>query len=371
MSLREADYLLALSCVRGIGGARARLLLDVFGSGEDIFKAKFHQLSRVRGIPEKVARAIADADPGRITETVRNNCRRLGIAMIARSDERYPYRLAECLDSPLVLFYKGSADLNPECSLSIVGTRRMSHYGKFVTELLVSEMTQWSATIISGLAYGIDFSAHRQALKKGLPTIAILPGGIDRIYPADHTQLAARIAERGGLLSEMPPGTVPEKEYFPTRNRIIAGISDGTLIIESGESGGSMITAYTAHGYEREVLAVPGRISDPMSCGPNKLITNHVGIPVTTANDIAVHLGWGEPKMQQQRLFEELTEEEQRVVNICREGNSTSMDELMVMLSISHQKLSSLLLSLEFKGAVRLLPGNRVVSFNNTTSQNE
>lgn len=361
MALSEADHLLALSCIRGIGGIRARTLLQHLGTGEAIFQTPFRLLKRIPGLPEEVARSISTTDVTKLTETVREDCHRLGIRMIAFSDADYPPRLSECPDAPLVLFFKGNSDLRSGPVLSIVGTRKMSEYGKWAILRLLDELKAWSPVVVSGLAYGVDITAHRVALQAGLETIAVLPGGIDQVYPPAHRQVLDKMMAQGGALSEMPPGTVPEKEYFPVRNRIIAGISDGVLVVESGASGGSMITAYLAQSYHRDVLALPGRINDPYSQGTNALISSQVAQSVSSGRDIASFLNWernSEPP--QLRLFDSLDGEEKELGELIGSLGHCTFDEIMIKLEWPHGKVSSLLLSLECRGIIRRMPGDRL-----------
>lgn len=360
MGLTEADHLLALSAVRGIGGIRTRKLLQAFGSAEAVFRVPLRQLLRVPGLPESVAREIAGCDVRAMTDGIREACTQQGIRMIPISDPDYPARLLECPDAPFVLFFKGKADLNHSPVLSVVGTRKISAYGQGAVRHLIEGLAAWTPLVVSGLAYGVDIHAHRCALKAGLETIAVLPGGIDMIYPSVHSSVADKMVDQGGLLTEMPPGTIPEKEYFPVRNRIIAGICEAVLVVESGKSGGSMITAYLAQGYHREVLAVPGRINDPYSEGPNRLIRDQVAHMVTSAEQIADILGWGTSPERQLPLFEELEGEEKSLIDYVASSGTCAVDEIIVTLGIPPGKISSLLLSLECKGYLRMLPGDQV-----------
>lgn len=359
-NLKEADYLLALSSIRGIGGARARRLILAFGSAEAVFDARYRDLSRLSWLPNDIGRSISQAQVAAMTDRIREDCHRLGIRMIGISDSGYPRKLSECPDAPLVLYYRGSAEPDQDRVLSIVGTRRMSFYGRNAIRHILSGLAPYKPLVVSGLAYGVDITAHEVAMMEGMETLAVLPGGLDQVYPGAHIQAVNRMLNQGGILSEMPPGTIPEREYFPTRNRIIAGIADAVLVVESGSSGGSMITAYLAQGYNREVLAVPGRILDAQSEGTNALIASQVALPVLSGKSLAEALGWNAEEAPQMQLFEALEGDEKRIVELIRQQGELHIDEILVKLSLNPQKLPGYLLSLECKGAVTIKPGDRV-----------
>lgn len=360
MSLKESDYLLALSRVYGLGGVILRNLIGLFDSAEQICQADISDLVRVPKVTRKMADQIAGLDVAELTKSIRAVCEQRGYQVIAINEPAYPQLLSHCPDAPMVIFFKGGMDLNKGPFISMVGTRRMSTYGRRVISKIVEELAPWDPVFVSGLAYGVDITVHRKALEMGMRTLAILPGGLDQVYPQAHIHEVRKMLEKGGILSEMPPGILPEREFFPIRNRIIAGLSDGTVVVESGRTGGSIITAMLAQGYNRDVLAVPGSIFDPGSDGPNRLIKEQIAHPVVSGEELAQILRWGEPDGEQLRLFDDLDPEEQEIVNAVRDSGSCHVDELVIKFSTSPAQISGLLLSLECKGVLRVLPGDRV-----------
>ncbi|MCB0580885.1 MAG: DNA-processing protein DprA, partial [Phaeodactylibacter sp.] len=255
-------------------------------------------------------------------------------------------------------------DLNAERIVAIVGTRRPSVHGIHTCEELVEGLKPYGVVLISGLAYGIDITAHRKCLALDIPTVGVLGHGLRRIYPAQHQAVARAMAQSGGLLSEYPSYTMPDREHFPMRNRIIAGLCDALIVVETRKKGGSMISAHMANDYNKDVFAVPGRIKDSCSEGCNHLIKCHKAALIEQAADIAYVMRWDEPQAQkaiQKQLFVELTESEKIVVDLLSQYEAVGIDQLTGTLQVANSQMAGLLLELEFKGVIRALPGKRYV----------
>jgi DNA processing protein len=276
-------------------------------------------------------------------------------------DKAYPERLKHCIDSPVMMYYKGTADLNAHRIVSIVGTRRATTYGKECCQSMVMDLSGYKILIISGLAYGIDSCSHKSALDNGLMTVGILAHGLDIIYPAINRSLAERMLDQGGLLTEFMSETQPDRENFPKRNRIIAGMSDAVVVIEAGKKGGALITAGIANSYNRDVFAVPGRIYDPLSEGCNHLIKTNQAALIQSAADIIYIMGWQDQNknmaISQPTLFHELSNDEERIVKMLELHGESSIDLLCINTELTMSKVSAVLLDLEFKGIVKCLPG--------------
>ena len=277
------------------------------------------------------------------------------------TDKNYPQRLLNCYDSPPLLYYKGNADLNCSKIVAIVGTRNHNDYGKNITEKLVEDLANEEVLIVSGLAFGIDSIAHKSAVKNNIKTVGVLAHGLDRVYPPQNTSLAKQMISAGGLLTEFKSNTNPDKPNFPGRNRIVAGISDAVVVIESGIKGGSLITAELANGYNKDVFAFPGRAGDTKSEGCNYLIKNNKAALITSAEDLLENMSW--KKMQnllrkkQRELFIELSPDEKVVVDILQTREQVQIDELYFKSKLSSSAVAQALLMLEMQGVVSSLPG--------------
>ena len=289
-------YQIALTLVPNIGDVQAKALLNHFGDAGSIFKATRKDLEQIEGMGTIRARAIRSMTDFTRAENELAFIEKFKITPIFLTDPAYPKRLLNCYDSPMLLYYKGTADLNCSKILSIVGTRNFSVYGKQVCEKLIKDLSEQDILIVSGLAYGIDTLAHKNALKYGLKTIGVLAHGLDRIYPTENKTLAKQMIGFGGLLSEFKSDTNPDKQNFPRRNRIVAGMSDAVIVIETTVKGGSLITAELANGYNKDVFAIPGRITDPKNEGCNYLVKSNKAALITSAADIVENMGWGEIK---------------------------------------------------------------------------
>ncbi len=360
----ELKYRLALHFLPGIGPVSGRALLSYCGTIENIFRMKKSQLEKVPGIGKERASLIHKKDLFEGVDKEINYMEKNGIRPLYFLDKEYPARLKNCEDAPLMVFYKGVADLNAQRMLAIVGTRFITPYGKDMTEKIVQELAQYNVTIISGLAYGVDVQAHKCALKHTIPTIGVVAHGLDRIYPSDHKIIAEKMLDCGGLLSEYASMTKPDRNNFPARNRIVAGMSDAVIVIESAEKGGALITADLANDYNREVFALPGRSTDHFSKGCHYLIRKNKAMLFENAGHIAEMMFWDDEKgkvkkKNQLELFDTLSDEERTLVRILGENGMTGIDALAILTDISVNKLSSLLLNLEFAGLLKTLPGKR------------
>jgi DNA processing protein len=352
---------LALTFIDGIGPKTGRALISHFGSAAAVLNAPVRSLQSMPGMGATRAKACKDAQIMHRAEAELRFVNEHQVQTIFLSDPGYPGRLKSCEDAPLMLFYQGTAPLNAPKTVAVVGTRKNTDYGLRITEQLIESLQgQEDLVVISGLAFGIDAIAHRKCLALGIPTIGVVAHGLDRMYPAAHRSLARDMRAAGGVLTEFPSGTDPDRSNFPLRNRIVAGLCDVTVITESDEKGGAMITAYVAASYNREVAAFPGRITDAKSGGPNKLIRKQIASCLCSGQDLADLMGWvtARPdKKQQQQLFSTLSPEEQQLAGALQARDSMHADELMLQTGLTTAQIGSLLLQMEMAGFVRALPG--------------
>ncbi|MGE5521456.1 MAG: DNA-processing protein DprA [Candidatus Dadabacteria bacterium] len=354
-------YQLALTLVPNIGDVHAKILVQHFGDAKSIFRAKESTLEKLEGIGTVRARSIKEFNDFHLAEEELKFVEKFNIRTFFLTDEDYPKRLLNCYDSPTLLYYKGTANLNASRMIAIVGTRSHTDYGKQFTEKLVKELAEYNVTIVSGLAFGIDAIAHKAALKNNIPTIGVVGHGLRKMYPADHATLAREmISNGGGVLTEFFSDTQPDKHNFPLRNRIVAGLTDATVIVESAVKGGSMITAKLADGYNRDVFAVPGRTIDKVSSGCNHLIKYNKAVLLSNADDLLEIMGWKESmrkKKQQRELFIELTADEKQIVDILREKESAHIDEINLSSGLSSSAVAAAILNLELEGVIQSQPG--------------
>ncbi len=352
-------YQLALTFVDGVGTSSAKKLIQHFGTAEEVFKQKAKELSQVQGLTSGRAVAVGGFSDFAKAEHELAYCEKHDIEIISFLDKAYPNRLKHCDDGPVILFKKGSTSLSPERIVSIVGTRRISEHGKITTRQLVENMVPYGVTIVSGLAYGVDIEAHKAALDLGLPTIAVLGHGLNKVYPSAHAKYASQMLENGALLSEFTTDSKPDRENFPMRNRIVAGMCDATIVIESGEKGGSMITADLANGYSRDVFAVPGRLTDDRSAGCNLLIKSHRAALLSSVKDLEYIMGWsaGNRKAVQRKIFVDLNPDEERLMACMRTKGRIQIDEISLETQLPMSSVMVHLLNLELNGLVRALPG--------------
>ena len=356
----EIFFQLALSQVENIGAITARKLIRHFGSAKELFRLGFRDLLQVSGMTSQRARNIAEFNNlDRISEEFEFASKR-GVEIISFMDPGFPQRLNHCPDSPLVLFKKGEGDLNATRMVSVVGTRKISDYGKIITKELIAGFKPYNITVVSGMAYGVDICSHKACLNIGLPTIAVMGHGLDRIYPNSHTRYAKEMLEQGAILSEFTSGTQPDRENFPKRNRIVAGMTDATIVVESGYKGGSVITADLAMGYNRDVFAIPGRVSDPASEGCNQLIKTNRAALLESVKDLEYIMGWkvkDEHKEIQKRIFVDLKPEEEKLLSYLKEEGRSQIDEISLSTKLPMSLVMTHLLNLELNGLVRAIPG--------------
>jgi DNA processing protein len=353
-------YQIALTLVPNIGDVHAKILALHFGSARAVFAARKKDLEAIEGIGEVRARSIKSFTDFTRSEEEMAFIEKYKITPLFITDSNYPQRLLNCYDSPVLLFYRGNADLNASKILAVVGTRNHSEYGKMLTEKIMEDMAGEDILVLSGLAFGIDSIAHKAALKHGLPTVGVLAHGLDRMYPSQNKTLAKQMVEQGGLLTDFTSGTNPDRQNFPKRNRIVAGLCDGLLVIESGKKGGSLITAELANSYNKDVFALPGKTTDAKSEGCNYLIRQNKALLVTSAADITENMGWQpkkKPAAAQRKLFIELTAQERTVTDILAQQASIQIDELYIKSGLSSSEAAAALLSLEMQGIVASLPG--------------
>lgn len=359
-------YQIALTKIPGIGDITARNILQVVGDEEEIFRSGRKTLSKIQGLASKLVDEILNPEVLRNAEEELTFVEKNNISTFFISDKNYSHRLRECVDAPILLYSKGNTEFNTEKIISIVGTRNSTNYGNSFCDSFLEAIASVypDALIVSGLAYGIDVQAHKAALKYKLPTIGVLAHGLDRIYPSSHRQVAKEMLDNGGVLTEFSSKTDPERYNFVRRNRIVAGMSDAVIVIESDEKGGSLITAEIANSYCKDVFALPGRIGDKYSSGCNKLIASHKADLLQSPEYFLLQMGWdnqSERKKKaprQQELFVDLTTEEQSVVDKLKEKEAMHIDQLARELNVPAFQLFSTLLELEMKGLINNLPGN-------------
>jgi DNA processing protein len=359
-------YKIGITLIKGIGSNLAKNLIAYLGSVEAVFAEKQNNLAKIPGIGEVLSHEIVSQDVLRRADEEIEFIEKNKIQTSFYTDRNYPYRLKECPDSPIILYSKGNIDFNNGKFIGIVGTRKATDNGKENCKTLVGDLSKTlpNAIIVSGLAYGVDICSHKAALDNGLPTIGVLGHGLDRIYPATHRSTAIRILKQGALLTEYLSKTNPDRQNFIQRNRIIAGLCDALVVVESGVKGGALITAEIANDYNRDVFAFPGRITDEWSTGCNALIKNNKASLVESANDILRFMNWEKQdiaarSMVQTSLFLELTIEEQAIVSLLRQHqDGMQLNEIAILTEKPVSKISSLLLEMEFKGLLKCFPGN-------------
>lgn len=353
-------YQISLTQVNGIGVVQAKLLLEHFETAEAIFKAKKKELSLIEGIGEIKASAIKTFNTFKDAEDEIKFIEKHHIHPLFIRDKDYPKNLLHCYDAPTMLYYRGSETLNTQKSISIIGTRTNSDYGKQITEQLVEQLSSENITIYSGLAFGIDAIAHKAAVKNNIATVGVLAHGLDSIYPVQHKSLAKEMLLNGGLLTEFTKGTKADKHNFPKRNRIVAGISNATIVIETAIKGGSMITAELAYNYNRDVFAFPAKTTDVKSAGCLKLIYQNKAILITGVEQLLESMGWNDKTKnikKQRQLFVELTSEEQQVFALIEAKGEISIDEIYTAVNLSSSNIAAALLGLELNNLIINLPG--------------
>ena len=360
-------YTIALTQMNGIGPATARRMCSQAGNATVVMENHRNLRDVIPDASDPLVALMADTK-----EAIEKAERELEfmegkrVKCLTYQNSNYPQRLLECDDAPLALYFCGEADLNASKVISMVCTRRCTTYGKDMCRRLVEEMKELmpDVLIVSGLAYGIDVCCHRESLKMGLPTVGVLAHGLDTLYPRIHRATAVEMVKNGGLLTEYPSQTKMDKGLFVQRNRIVAGMCDATIVVESAEKGGSLITANLAHGYEREVLAVPGRVTDEMSKGCNRIIQNDMAHSIRNAEDIARLMGWNtevKKEAKQGELFVQLTAEQQKVIDSMRGQEPMTTNQIMATTGQAFSEVSVVLFELENMRLVEFAGGGRYV----------
>lgn len=355
-------YYIALTRIENIGHVHRRILLEHFGEAEKIFKAKESTLKNIDGIGEVRARSIKLYDDFSSIEQELHFIEKNKITIYILGQPGYPLRLANCYDPPVILYGKGDVDYNAHRVVSIIGTRKQSDYGKQVTELIVQQLKELNVLIVSGLAYGIDAIAHKAAVQNGLPTVGVLAHGLDQIYPAQHTGLAREMVKNGGgLLTEFRTKSKPDRHNFPIRNRIVAGLADATIVVETAVKGGSMITAELANGYNRDVFALPGKITDERSSGCHYLIHSNKAQIFSGTQQFIEAMGWSQEKVQrkvvQKELFISLGGDEKVIADLLLDNEGLHIDEISLQCGLSSSSIAAAILQLELKGVIICKPG--------------
>ena len=353
--------LLALHFIPGIGDYLIRQLVSYCGSPERVFKIPKGKLLKIPGVGAITADAITQGKPFATAEKEIQRAHKENVRLLFFTDKEYPSRLRQINDAPTLLYSKGIMDLENPKTVGIVGTRQSTAYGRECVENLVKDLVPHQALIVSGLAYGIDIHAHKKAVKEKLPTVGVMGSGMDVIYPASHREVASKMMENGGLLTEHPFGTQPDAHNFPARNRIVAGLCDAVIIVEAAEKGGALITADIANSYNKDVFAMPGNVKQSHSAGCNNLIKSNRAHLLTSVRDLEYIMNWdagSKPARKEVVSLEGFSQEEQRIIQALLDNNRQLMiDEISWKTNLSISQIASLLLTLEFKGVVASLPG--------------
>lgn len=366
MTNEELFYYLALQSVEGIGPVNGKKLIKYYGGIKELFADIKDQKTTHKGLSKLIFQRIKDPQIFKRAEKELDFIEKYRLKAVGFKDKDYPERLKHCHDGPLLIFQKGNFNVNNKRIISIVGTRLMTNYGRGFLNEFIKDIKRYLPVIVSGLAYGIDIHTHKESLKNNLCTIGVLGHGLDRIYPKSHRNIAEEMLKNGGLITEFTSGTTPERMNFVKRNRIIAGISEATIVVESANKGGSLITAQLASSYYRDVFAVPGRSGDPFSLGCNSLIKSNKAAMITEASDLEYALSWTsefeEEKKKNGEKIIAITDEEKKVLQHLDSKEKRMLDELVKESGYSVPHLIGLLLQLELKGLVLSLPGKHFMA---------
>lgn len=355
----------ALHFIPGIGHYLIKQLISYCGSAEEVFITPKNRLLKIPGIGAITANSITNHYPLKEAEKEFIRADKEDTKILLYSDADYPKRLKHINDAPSILYYKGNTSLNGRKVVSIVGTRKATDYGKSVVDVMVKELARHEPLIVSGLAYGIDIQAHKASLKNGLPTIGVMAGGMNMIYPAVHKSTAQKMIDLGGLLTEQRFDSQPDAPKFPARNRIIAGMADAVIVVEAAARGGALITAEIANGYNKDVFAVPGPIHHPYSAGCNNLIKSNKAHLLTSLADIEYIMNWttevkDDPSQILSAEIAKLSGNEKLIADeLVKNNGPLPIDKLSWSTQITVNQLASILLQLEFKGLVKSLPGKQ------------
>ncbi|MHB1279122.1 MAG: DNA-processing protein DprA [Bacteroidia bacterium] len=358
MDNEELFYTVALTMIPDVGPVISRNLLAYAGSAKAVFDYSRSRLEKVPGVGPLTAERVAAFTDFKRVEKQLKFAEKADVRILRFHQADFPQRLKRNHDAPLLLYFRGNANLNAPRLISIVGTRQCSEEAKAFTENFVRDLQGLNCTVVSGLAYGIDIHAHRAAVKNGICTIGVVAHGLDKVYPSSHSKTMHDMYPNGGMLTEYPIETRPDRENFPSRNRIVAGICDATIVVETPFKGGAMITAYLAHSYNREVFAVPGRVGDPKKEGTHFLIKKNKAALLESVDDLLGYMGWDKQGgTVPQQLHLELTPSENIILELFEQKGKWHIDDLNAHDSISSSDLSLNLLELEMKGLIRGMPG--------------
>ena len=359
----ETEKLLAilrLQATKNVGDILAKKLINTVGDVQQIFEEKTSFLSRIPGIGQHIIKnLLAEENLNRAEEELLY-LQQKNISFSYFLEDDYPENLKHCIDGPILIFKDGNLNLNSTKIISIVGTRNITAYGRDFCNQLIEKLQPHNPIIVSGFAYGVDICAHKAAMKNNLQTIAVLAHGLEEIYPKTHKKYISEIYKNGGVITEFWHNALPMRENFLKRNRIVAGLSKATIIIESAEKGGSLVTADIANSYNRDVFALSGRVNDTFSKGCNNLIKNNQAHLLTSADDIVKMLNWDLPITKapvQNKLFVDLSEPEQKIYDYLHQHGKQHMDAIALACEVPIYQLSSLLLQMELKGVIKPLPG--------------
>lgn len=362
MSSVDLTYQIGLTLLDGVGDVLAKNLVAYCGSAEQVFKSNKTHLEKIPGIGSYTSNAIFRSKS--VLERAEQELKFItdnAIQALFYTDKNFPQRLKNCNDSPVILYYKGNANLNTEKIIAVVGTRTPSPYGKQMTEKFISDLTETGCLVVSGLAYGIDIAAHKASMDNNINTVGVLAHGLDRVYPSVHSNYAEKMISQGGLLTEFTSNTNPDKENFPKRNRIVAGMCDALVVVESKRNGGSLITATIANSYNKDIFAFPGRAGEVLSEGCNGLIKSNRANLIESAADLMYIMNWNQTEKKkittQIPLHFNLSAEEQTIVKAFDDKKQLHVDEICYATNFSISKTSSYLLQLEFSNVIKSLPG--------------
>ncbi len=365
--MQNLIHRVALSIVPGVGIYSARQLITYCGSVEQIFNTPAGKLKKIPGIRDQIATSLKDPQLFQKAESIITQCQKQGINIVFITDLLYPKRLKEIEDAPIILYTKGNIESDRNKTVAVVGTRKATSYGKQCLEKLLQELIPWNPVVVSGLAYGIDITAHKICLDLGLRTIGVLGSGIQRIYPSLHQQIATNMCEQGGLISEYAPNIKPEMYHFPARNRIIAGLCEGVIVAEAGEKGGALITAQLANSYHREVMAIPGNLNIATSIGCNNLIKNNQAHLLTSGQEVAELLNWdiessghSKFKLKDLELLASISEAERQLYDWIEKEETIQLDDLAWKSGFNISQTANLVLQLEMSGLIQMLPGKKI-----------
>lgn len=360
MSEQDLFYLLALQSVEGVGDILAKRLLSHCGTANDVFKMKSSQLALIDGVGSVLLKNIKEKLVFEKAQKELDFILSNDINVTFFEEKNYPDRLKHCIDSPVLLFSSGNINLKDKKIISIVGTRQITSYGMEFCKKLIEDLAPLDPIIVSGFAYGVDIIAHQLAMDNNLQTIGVVAHGLNQIYPKTHKKYVAKVEQNGGFMTEFWSSSNPDKENFVRRNRIVAGLSEATIVIESADKGGSLITANMANDYNRDVFAVPGRTTDKYSQGCNDLIKTQKANLLSSASDLIYMLNWDiekQPKTVQKQLFVELEPDEEIIYDYLLKSGKDLMDVIALKCGFPIYKISGLLLNMELKGVIRPLPG--------------